>query len=59
MTLLIFLAMGPAAGYLGYLIGVRRTRGLIEVETAAAEEEAYRRSERPGTVRMNTITIRR
>lgn len=59
MTFLLWILSGPFCGYLGYLLGVRREKGRMELEADAAEAEAYRRSERPGSVVMTTMKIRR
>ena len=59
MTLLITAALLALAAYFGWLAGRRKERGLIEAEAAAAEAEAYQRSKRSRSVRLNTMQIRR
>lgn len=46
-------------GHAGYLLGQRRVLGQIELEVDEREQISYDRSLRPGTVRLNTIQIRR
>lgn len=59
MTLVVTAVLLALTAYFSWLAGRRWERGRIELERAEAEEIAFKRSQRPGTIRMNTMRIRR
>jgi hypothetical protein len=55
---LIVLA-GLIAGAFGFAAGIKYQKGTEEVATMLREEEDAKRGERPGTIKLKTMRIRR
>lgn len=59
MIIAIAILSALMAGVLGFALGVRYEKGTKEIAANLREEEDAKRGARPGTVRLNTIKIRR
>jgi hypothetical protein len=59
LSILIAVVLSALAGYFGWLAGRRWERGRIELERNAYLERQTKRGDRPGTIKMTTMQIRR